>query len=181
MKKINLILIFAILLFSTIVSARVTVFQLDQMASHILRMNGIPMQGRIFVDATRASGYAATTGNPINGIIYVDPFKMQTLSANTWAFIIAHELAHIHLGHTGLFPSVQNEFTADSWGATWAVRAGYNADEFLAFMATEPNICTPSHGCWHDRIRNIMWTLHRKWNYYQQCPDNQPYNPWNRR
>jgi Zn-dependent protease with chaperone function len=144
------------LTFAQILTSQVSALQLDQMASYILMRNGLQIQGQIVVDPYRASGVAATIGGSWNSIIYVDPNKLNTLSPNTWAFIIGHELAHIHLGHTmGMNQSVQNEFDADRWGAMWAYRAGYNVESFLQYMATEPDICTPSHGCWHDRIRNI--------------------------
>lgn len=166
-NRSGLLILVAILICSKTYS-QVTSYQLDQMASNILTVNRLQIRGEIIVDPYRASGYAATTGGPWNSIIYVDPQKMNTLSPNTWAFIIGHELAHIFLGHTtGINRGVQNEFDADRWGAMWAYRAGYNVDSFLQYMATEPDICTPSHGCWHDRIRNIKNMFGQP--YYQYC------------
>lgn len=106
MKKILFYLpVVIIICFAISARAQVTAYRLDQMASYILKANGINMQGNIVVDPSRASGYAATIGNAWNSVIFVDPVKMRTLSPNTWAFILAHELSHIYLGHTGMISS----------------------------------------------------------------------------
>lgn len=149
-----LFLLFAI--YSLSLTAQVTANQVDQIASHILTVNRINLRGEIRADAYRASGFAATFGNANYSIIYVDPYKLRTLSPNTWAFIVSHELAHQYLRHSPLSQSIANELEADRVGAYWAWQAGYNVNAYLDYMATEPDICTPTHGCWHDRIRNIM-------------------------
>lgn len=148
-------------------SAQVTVQQLDQMASYILSVNGLDLYGEIRVDQYAAQGFAATTGNNRYSVIYVDPYKLRSLSVNTWAFIVSHELAHQYLGHNAMNASAQNEFEADRHGAYWAWQAGYDVNAYLQYMASEPNLCTISHGCWHDRIRNIMEMFGMS--YYSYC------------
>jgi hypothetical protein len=164
MKNKIILIAFLIIKNLTLTFSQVNAYQLDQIASHLLTVNGIQLQGSIIVNAYQASGFAATVGNRYNSVIYVDPNRMRTISANNWAFIIGHELAHLYLGHT--WQSPQNELDADRYGAYWAYKAGYDVNTYLRFMATEPDICTPSHGCWQNRIRNILNMFGQYYNAY---------------
>jgi hypothetical protein len=164
MKKKAFLSAFIILTNLAIAISQVNAYQLDQIASHLLTVNGIQLQGSIIVNSYQARGFAATTSNGNYSVIYVDPNRMRTISANDWAFIIGHELAHLYLGHT--WQSPQNELDADRYGAYWAYKAGYNVNAYLSFMATEPDVCTASHGCWQNRIRNIMNMFGQSYNGY---------------
>jgi Putative Zn-dependent protease, contains TPR repeats len=159
-----------VILFATLLHGQVDHIQLDRIASHILTVNNINLRGDIIVDARGARGMAATTGNWDYSVIYVDPYQMRRLPLHVWAYILGHELANQYMGHSPNVPDWkkrQQEFEADRIGALWAYRAGYNVNTYLRYMASQPNVCTSTHGCWEDRIQNIMNMFGLP--YYSNC------------
>ena len=148
--------------------ARVTVNQLDCVASQLLQASRVPnLSGRIVAHATKSYGFAAIDWRGTFATIYVHPERMLNETLNTWAFVIGHELAHHILGHRGSHGPPQ-EFAADILGAEMAIRAGYNVKEYIREIYSNPNSCALSHGCWYDRARN----LERRFGY---VPERNPF------
>lgn len=108
----------------------------------------------IVVDAIQSRGFAAITWDGDKGTIYVNPSAMSRESLNNWAFVLAHEIAHQILNHTGRGGS-EEEFAADVYGGQLAVKAGYDPKPYIFSMFARPNSCSRSHGCWHTRAENL--------------------------
>lgn len=128
--------------------------QLDGIAQKIVVSNNLPYSGQIIVDPAGSMGAAAIRFQGTVARISVHPTMMQTTSANSWAFIIAHEISHQLLGHTGQNGPAQ-EFQADERGAKLAKKAGFNLRTFIKDMYNKPNNCSRSHGCFHSRAKNL--------------------------
>lgn len=150
------LLILLSFLVPTKLPGQVSVSQLDNMASRMLTANNLNMRGIIKIDRYRSGGVASAAGSACNGVIFVSPEAMYSYSVNSWAFILGHELAHIALGHTRWGSrGMVDEFRADIFGARMAVNAGWDIYDYLADMQSQPNICTPSHGCVSQRVANL--------------------------
>jgi len=135
--------------------AAVTLTQLDQVATELLQASRVPnLSGQIVADAVKSSGFAAIVWQGAYATIYVHPDATWRETLNTWAFVIGHELAHQILGHRGS-GRAQQEFDADVLGAEMAIKAGYNVKDYIREMYNDANSCSVSHGCWHDRARNL--------------------------
>ncbi len=114
------------------------------------------------VSRSASRGYASIQWNNDGYIkIAVDPEKLKRKSANTWAFIIGHELAHYNLNHQDGCrpPNSENckyrEFNADDLGAKLAERAKYDLVDYISDVLNEPDLCSFSHGCWHERALRL--------------------------
>jgi len=65
-----------------------------------------------------------------------------------------HELAHVILKHTGNNDKY-DEWNADERGARLAINSGFNLTSYIRALYNEPNSCSPSHGCWHERAKRL--------------------------
>lgn len=129
--------------------------ELDAMASAMLTRGapGTSLRGTIVEDVQRSGGVAAIGYGGGDSIIYVHPAIRRSWSVNTWAFIIGHELSHALLQHRG---GPQDEWEADARGAKLADAVGYDVSDYIRFICSgQPNSCSPSHGCFHDRMRRL--------------------------
>ena len=159
-RKAFLILAFASLNY-TASHAQVSVAQMDRVASALLQASQVPnLSGQIIADDFRSSGFAAIDWRGTFATIYVHPTALRSETLNTWAFVLGHELSHHILGHRGS-GDPQQEFAADELGAAMAVRAGYDVRTYIRRVYANLNSCSATHGCWHDRARN----LERKFGY----------------
>ena len=137
------------------VAADVSRLELDNIAQSLVNSNRLRLEGDIVVDASRAGGVAAIVyGGNVRSRIAVDPRKMQSASANSWAFILGHELSHEIHRHNGSSGAAQ-EFQADVTGAALAINAGYDLRSYIIDMYSQPNSCSRTHGCFHSRARNL--------------------------
>ncbi|MBT8484603.1 MAG: hypothetical protein KJO43_03425 [Phycisphaerae bacterium] len=126
------------------------------MASALLQHDAsrTPLRGTIVDDRQRSGGVAAIAYAGSDSTIYVHPDRRREWSVNTWAFILGHELSHVLLRHRGTGPG--EEWDADARGAQLASAAGYHVELYIAFICSDqPNNCSPSHGCFHDRMRRL--------------------------
>jgi len=130
-----------------------TIQELDQIAGRILQANGVQMQGYVTADAQRSMGIAAVVGTRANSVIFINPGAQNSFDHNSWAFIMAHELSHVILGHK--FPALQHELDADSLGAKMAQKAGFSLKRYIQKLCSKPNACDMGHGCFHDRMRRL--------------------------
>lgn len=134
--------------------AQVSQPQLDQIAQDIVTKNQLGLSGEIIVDAVASQGAAAIRWQGTVARISCHPQMMANTSANSWAFVLGHELSHQVLQHQGSL-SAAHEFAADERGARLAMKAGYNLRLYIQDMYTKPNNCTQSHGCFHSRARKL--------------------------
>jgi hypothetical protein len=103
------------------------------------------VQGRSTLDARGRTTF-------VDAEILMENQPLTEWSANVWAFIVGHELAHLHVRGGG---TPEAEMAADRLGARFARDAGYDAPRYLRFLVDRPNACSPTHGCWHRRAYEI--------------------------
>jgi len=127
----------------------VTQQELQHIVSQLLPFTGHQPQVYVHVDPSRAMGAAAVYGNPQLVNIWVDPRMMAQADRNSWAFILGHELGHPLKGYSGSHRN--GELACDEYGARLATQAGYNLQQYLAFMQRNGYSCSPVHGCMHER------------------------------
>lgn len=147
------VLVGALLTLSTDSSAQVTQAQLQTLASRLAGERG-NMRVQLYVDGARAQGRAYVYGSSTQAYIWTDPAAMRRYNLNTWAFFLGHELGHPSLGLGG---GPQAERRCDEFGAQLAIKLGYDIDEHVTAMLNSPEsrVCSPSHGCEIERIRNL--------------------------
>jgi len=133
---------------------QVTRYDLDGIAQRLVEAAGLPFSGIVIPDPYRSQGYASIQFNGRYATIFVEPRIMPVVPRNTWAFVLAHELAHQALGHYGAY-GPEAEADADVTGAQFAVGAGFDVVAYINDLYEEPNSCSPSHGCWHTRARQL--------------------------
>jgi hypothetical protein len=128
---------------------------LDVMAGEMLAHDrtGTSLSGYLVDDAQRSGGVAAISWSGSESVIFVHPERRRSWSHNTWAFIIGHELSHALLNHQASGPNAEQQ--ADGYGAELAAKAGYDPADYIAFMCQRPDTCSPSHGCFHERMERL--------------------------
>lgn len=136
---------------STIQSG-VSVQRLDQIASRLVAESGKPFHGKIVADAQRSLGFAAIQHQGNQSVIFVSPNMLRVHTENTWAFVLGHELGH---QISGTANSPQAEALADRIGAKLAMGIGYKLEDYVRQLYSNKNSCSPTHGCWHDRARQL--------------------------
>ena len=127
---------------------------LQSITKELLQVNGLNYAVNLSIDNIRAQGYAAIRYDYVTNevSIFVDSRQLRNKSANTWAFIIGHELGHKYLGpHTG----AKGEWAADEVGGKLGLNAGYSLAKYIEDMLNDHNNCSHSHGCWHSRAHNL--------------------------
>ena len=70
-------------------------------------------------------------------------------------FAIGHELGHQIERHPGF--GQRQEYEADRIGANLAIASGYDVGAYVRKLFRDPNSCSRSHGCWHDRARALAY------------------------
>ncbi len=129
--------------------------QVDALATKLLAQTRYPFRGSVVVDAGASGGYAAIRFQGNDSVIFVDPTRLATTDENTFAFVIGHELSHQAFGHGPASPRPQAEWDADVNGAKMARAAGYDLERYVRHLYRMPESCSPTHGCWHGRARNL--------------------------
>jgi len=133
----------------------VSLNKMYELVRELQTASGARFPVQIQINSYAAQGFASITGHPSRGaIISVDPGLAMAGSDNVLAFILGHELAHVVRLH-GPPALPQNEWEADRLGADWAVLAGYDKAQYVNWMLSLPNGCSPSHGCLHKRAEMI--------------------------
>lgn len=123
--------------------------EVDAVAQRIVDESDLPLSGDVVVDPYRSAGVASISYFPgRRATIFVHPEVLREATANSWAFIIGHELCH------EIFQT-SDESLCDREGAKLAIRAGFDADEFIEYTLAQPNYCSRSHGCLHDRAYDV--------------------------
>ena len=91
-----------------------------------------------------------------NCTIFPHPVAARQIPPNTWAFLFAHEFAHLvdNLGDPS-DTTPAKELRADIAGARYAMAAGYRLDAFLGWVLTEPDQSSDSHGSLRGRVKSI--------------------------
>lgn len=133
----------------------VTPFEIDRMATQLLVASRQNLSGRVEANEAAAGGFASIRAMNGYAVIYVSPRRLRAIDRNSWAFVTGHELSHALLRHGPGSQGPGAEWAADEAGARMAVTAGYNIRSYIRFLYTMPNSCSPSHGCWHGRARNL--------------------------
>jgi len=134
--------------------AAINITELGAITKEILEENKLNYAVNLSVNDREAMGFASIRyGSHSNVVsIAVDSKKLRNKSANTWAFIMGHELGHKYLGVGG---SAEAEWAADEYGSRWAVNSGYDVAAYIKAMLSDYNSCSQSHGCWHSRAHNL--------------------------
>lgn len=106
--------------------------ELEAMTSRIKQSNRLPGSHGLQLDPCVSGGTASIRTNGQDGMISIHPQRLHSVPANSWAFIIGHELAHhALLRDTG---SPGSEIQADLEGARYAAGAGYDPAAYLAWV-----------------------------------------------
>lgn len=87
-----------------------------------------------------AKGGGSVNGHSLNGSILFTRGALRRLTADEFALLAGHEIAHFYLGHNG--STHANELAADRLGAELACRAGYDAAagaSLYRFLRTDRN------------------------------------------
>lgn len=113
----------------------------------------IQLAVQLQVDPVRAGGAAYVHGHPGGAAIFIDPDFMTRKSPNDWAFILGHELSHVLFNLPGV--NAANEWEADRRGAQIAIQAGFDPQAYINGLLADPQSCSMSHGCLHERAVSL--------------------------
>lgn len=126
----------------------------NQRVIEALNRSGYSMQVRL---SEGEGSFASVSCGSEFGVIYV--CSNMSYTANSWAFIIGHEIAHCiddNIPEYNVTP--QTELRADILGAILAINAGYCLDAYQeerSFLVHE-DYCSTSHGCFSKRFDAVI-------------------------
>jgi hypothetical protein len=137
--------------------------ELQNLVHLVAAKNGLTVRITVVEDRSGAVAVARFQGTALSGRIEVNPSASRNFPPNTWAFIIAHELAHAVDAGAKMQPGrslKEAEWAADEIGAVYARNAGFSLEAQLAWVFSRPDAGGPSHGSDHERATRLG-NLHR--------------------
>ena len=150
--KLKSIVLFMLLISNVLFAT--TLNQARSIVSQLMNDNGLSYSVNISINNAQSGGFASVRGFGNNVSIFLHANELSRNNTNTWAFVLGHELSHVILSHSG--PNgPREERAADVRGARLAMRSGYDLNDYIFSIYRQLNHCTPSHGCWHERAKNL--------------------------
>ena len=170
MKSINLFLAVSFMFIYNLSYSQVNTNTLENITSELVAIAQLNVSGKIHSDYQNSGGVAAISCQGNYCHIFAHPDAMASKSINTWVFIMGHELGHFALGHNACGKSgKQAEMDADVYGANLAIKAGYSLTNYTNTLESQPNSCSPSHGCWSERVNNLRRNFGYRTNNKHKC------------
>lgn len=132
------------------------VWEIDRVASMVARATGAGPRGRTVVADDPRAPFAGIRGPVEDGEIIINPRAAREVPPNTWAFVVGHEFAHqIHRFEPRIGIDPETEFTADLFGAEYAMQAGFDLAAHIAWVLSRPNHHGGAHGSPHARAERL--------------------------
>ena len=125
-------------------------------------------------DTTGSVPVASVTGVSLSGRITVNPRAAREIPPNSWAFILAHEIAHLTDERAQESPRrdiVTAEWNADEIGAGYALRGGFDLAAHLGWIFSRPDQWSPRHGGQYDRARRLATRYGVNWSAVRSCQE----------